>query len=691
MLHLVAFFFAVFTIEVIVLGGFRIDAFGVSIATLHVVNPVLFGASATLLGKLAAPWMPLLGTPIGRATSWLVGHARSWRRPRSAAVVAVAVLGLGYGLVREALQRHHRGLADRFLAEGRNELAARHYGAAIGWLDPEERPLRERRAMALWRSGAFDQCVAELEAYSKRGALLGRAGYRALWSCYREVGKYREASNVVRAAMATHSDLGAECVGVLAQLDRRMAGRSAGALPVRLLFTSRVRVDGPVFARGNWSRSGTQSELDGWTAVEMKTSDGLTFTLDVALTPAEDYPFVVVATKDAVSTSEPTLGFAQFRVDATPTVRQDVRLDPLPDRGKVPAVARRRPGRDGRARVVAVWPDGGSWFLVNSFLHRGFLPNVEAMIRNGARGDMISTNPPFTATAYVRMVELHPQADSAGGRPLDTLLLQLKGIPFLDALFPDDVVASSGPTVFSVLAAHGRTATNLVFNDGFMAAANDGKATDGTMVKLDEKALVDAREERSVDEDTTRWVMEEVLDAAPLDGPRATQMKAEEVFLLGIENSEHKAVAGLHVWREQKPDFLLLRLPSVDILSHRYFATVEEIPAQNLMIETYRHVDRIIARFVAELDEDDTIILVSDHGIMGTLHHHPICLLVLEGPGMPPGKSFGTLPIGHLPPVLLSRFSVKEGSERMSDDSYAFFFGERRTATPAPAGALPPR
>lgn len=684
--HGLAAAFAILVVEIALIGGFRVDAFGTSIATVHVTNPLAFCVASVVLGKLLAPWRPLSTTPLARCAAWLTRHVRGWRQPRSALVVAVVSSAAVYGVVREGLQRHHRGLADRFLAEGRNELAARHYAAAIGWLDPEERPLRERRAMALWRAGEFDDCVGELERYAKRDALLGRAGYRALWSCYRELGRLRESASVVRAAMATYADLGAECVGVLAQLERRIAGRGAGALPVRLAWTSPEPRHDPVYLRGNWAASGSQSELEGWRAMPMTTVDERTFTADVRLVPAEDYPFVAIVTERADSTRDPTLGFAQFRLDPTATGRHEIRLDSVPARGNVPPVAVRRAGKDGRGRVVAIWPDGGSWFLLNSFVHRGLMPNVEEMLRLGARGDMISTNPPFTATAYVRMVELDPRADTPGGRPLDTLLLQLKGIPFLDALLPDGVVDGSGPTVFSVLAAHGRVATNLVFNDGFMAATNDGATTDGTMVKLDDKALADAREERRVDDDAARWIVDDVLQVGPAEEARRRQMTGEEVFLLGVENSEHKAQAGLRVWTEQRPDFLLLRLPSVDILSHRYFGTVEEAPTQNLMMETYRHLDRVIGRFVPELDEDDTLVLVSDHGIMGTLHHHPVCLLVIVGPGMPAGRSFGTLPIGHLPSVLLSRFGLEEGADRLSDESFSFFFGKAR-----PPGAARPR
>jgi len=60
------------------------------------------------------------------------------------------------------------------------------------------------------------------------------------------------------------------------------------------------------------------------------------------------------------------------------------------------------------------------------------------------------------------------------------------------------------------------------------------------------------------------------------------------------------------------------------------------------------------------------LILVSDHGIWGTMHHDPACILILEGPGIPAGRVFGTIPIGHFPAVVLSRFGIEAGSQRLT-------------------------
>ena len=76
------------------------------------------------------------------------------------------------------------------------------------------------------------------------------------------------------------------------------------------------------------------------------------------------------------------------------------------------------------------------------------------------------------------------------------------------------------------------------------------------------------------------------------------------------------------------------------------------------------------------------MIVVSDHGIQDSLLHHIQCMLVLEGPGLPADSFVPTLPIGHLPSVILSRFGIREGSEVLTPDARQFFFNELKAELP---------
>ena len=181
-------------------------------------------------------------------------------------------------------------------------------------------------------------------------------------------------------------------------------------------------------------------------------------------------------------------------------------------------------------------------------------------------------------------------------------------------MVPDHwVSAESGRrSIFNVMADHGHRAINLVFNDKYMASPEDLATNDGTEVDLEEqwqllKSLVETD-------------FESVLkDALLLDGEpkRSTMVLDDSVY--PWDSRTHKTELGLRLWDAVDPDFMLLRFPAVDIMSHKYFATVRDDPEFNPMVEVYRHYDAMIGEFITELDEDDTLIIVSDHGIQDNL------------------------------------------------------------------------
>ncbi len=679
--HYLAAASVLLALEILLFGGIGVEIALHLVSATHVANPLVAAAALTALGWLLDRQTPLSATPTVRGFVWL---ARLLKRPTSrqgAAAVAGVVLVVGLGVWGRVHHWHHATLAAKYEAEGRNDLAAAHFLSATVPLDPDNRVMHEKAAYAYWRAAMHPECIAQVEPAFKAGRLLGRRASRALWSCYRAVGRYDEAIEVATVAMGTHETLESECAGVIAQLKRERQPDLGGNAPVELFVPSAAApgVD-TLYLAGNWSAAGEQSEVLAWAPVPMqKTAEG--FVAEVRLGPSADFPYDAVATTTPDFTT-PALAIAQFRPETLGEQRriEMVRQPPL---GWVPPLMQRRPGADGKKRVLALWPDAGSWFLLNAYAHRGVMPNAARLLRQGTRAEMISTNPPFTSTAYRRMVEMEPSGTGPEDASLlRTVMIQLKGIPFLDGIFPDSLVAGegAGKTIYTVMAEHGVSGANLVFSDQFVSAKNDLQTTDGKKLELDESALYSSKEERAMDDDETAWVLREVLHVDPeAEKVRYETLEALSIFMLGIQNTEGKARAGLDAWQKNDLDFMLLRFPSVDILSHKYFETVEGSFVENPMLETYRHLDDAIGRFVATLDGDDTLILVSDHGIAGTLHHHRSCILVMEGPGLPPGHALPTMPIGHFPAVVLSRFGLSEKTELLGAEYREVLLGAAPT------------
>ncbi len=690
-LHLFATASLLLAVEIFFYGGFRIY-FLRELSATHTAPPLLMGLGCTGLAQLLdpRPWPDLPILKLARFVARGIGDVWS---PRGMAVSLLLVAIAAFGLQGEIRHWHHTQRGQALIAAGKNEEAAEQFLLAERFFEPEHGYLRQSAGYAHWRAGHCDKTIAYIEPYVRSGAPVQRRAFRALWRCYHMLGRIDDAIAVTKAAMGTYAELENEAARVLRILTRERVAGAKGSFTVVFSLAAGLAPEGAaeVYLAGNWSAEGEPAEILGWEPQRMeRRPEG--FVLTRPLHGSGDFPFVAVATTTS-DFSSPAIGFAQFKLKGN-SREQRIELQAHPDPGWLPSIGERRTGADGKKRVLALWPDAGSWFLLNSYVHRGLMPNLRRVIGAGARGDMVSTNPPFTATAYRRMVEM---TDGKQERPqsslVETVSLQLTGIPFLDRLFPDSLAAGSrGPTVYSVLAEHGFSAANLVFNDRFLSDPTDLTTADGKKLALAEDALANARDQHDLDDDVAAWLMRDIVHVDAIAQPeRAKLYDRNPVMAMGIENTEHKARAGLEVWTTKDLYFMLLRFPSIDILSHDYFNTVERSPLTNPMVEAYRHLDDVVGRFVATLDEDDTLIFVSDHGIAGTLHHHPTCVLILNGPGFLPGSTIPTIPIGHFPIVVLSRFGITDGAERIDDELYRQLFGVGRMASgPADGGDADP-
>ena len=630
-LHSVALVAGALALEIALFGGLRFEVGDTLVSATTLLNPLVGFFTLTLLGVALVPRLGLGPAPLWWALRWL--GVRSHKNRAAAGVLLVALAVQGSLRVQ---QLRHLDAADWAFARGLNDKAAMHFEKAELLLDPLRSRWRGRRADALFRAGRFEDSIAQVQPYFARGGWLERRGYRSLWRSYAALGRLPDAEKAMERAKTKHPGMARECDGALAELRRMMESGSREPRAVRLTFKPPSRLEGPLYVAGNWNADGGQSEIAGWNGEPMRTSDdGVTWTSELRLRPADVFQYVALVFEDESTLSAPAIGMAQLWVrPGTAPIGAAVTPLSKPD---APAPAQRREGSDGTKRVIALWPDAGAWHFVNPFARRGLLPNLGRMLSDGARAELTSTDPAYTSMAYWEMTRLDPSVGRQTGE---------------------------GRSVFRVLDAEKRPSANLIFSDPYMTADNDLRMGDGTKINVD-WSLPPGRD-ATIPEPRARSIMKDVLGVAADGSPRAAAILEERYFLLAAEGNEEKARIGLSVWRDQTPHFMLLRFPNLDKISHRFFPKVETSPEHNMLIEGYRHFDAIVGRFVAELDQDDTLIVVSDHAIRAVFAHDRGCLFIADGGGVAPGANLGTLPLAALPAMALARLGSSAGSERLS-------------------------
>ena len=168
----------------------------------------------------------------------------------------------------------------------------------------------------------------------------------------------------------------------------------------------------------------------------------------------------------------------------------------------------------------------------------------------------------------------------------------------------------------------------------------------------------------------------------------------------GYQATLSAAEASLHLLqRHPQPDLFANFLELPDRVGHHYWhawepAAYEHVPTEwvdrwgNIVPGTYELMDEWIGRFVAELDPDTTVFVVSDHGMKASHHysgsptsldmvghsgtHHRDGVLIAAGPAIRPGAT-GRMTLFDVAPSVLTAMGLP-GSRQFRGRPFAPLF-----------------
>ena len=109
----------------------------------------------------------------------------------------------------------------------------------------------------------------------------------------------------------------------------------------------------------------------------------------------------------------------------------------------------------------------------------------------------------------------------------------------------------------------------------------------------------------------------------------------EEHFKWAVATAETNMAVGLDRWKKEKPDTMLLYVEGLDSASHLFGHLYRAEGLQGELAEQqrsygraveqmYLYADELVGRLMAAMDDDTTLIVLSDHGFeLGRLHDDP--------------------------------------------------------------------
>jgi hypothetical protein len=306
---------------------------------------------------------------------------------------------------------------------------------------------------------------------------------------------------------------------------------------------------------------------------------------------------------------------------------------------------RPRPG-DGRHRVWVLVHDCMDWRLLSYLGARGELPVLASMLRGGHHA-VLESDPPYTAAAIDLLVHPHrPQPPTLLGfayrMGVEVADLTPSGQnPFspLEAL----IVQPAG--LMETIASGDRKAANLLFSHGAMEAGRNGEVLGPR-----------GQEQPPLAFSPRRPLRPEEIGAIPAPLPEVPERDLAWIEAAAAVMDEAVAQA-----QGRDLDLLLVRLATLDTATHAYLADVfgGQDDGAGLLLWFYRYLDLRTGEVLDALDEDDHLIVMSDHGIRNAMEHDQPALFVVVGPDVPVGAAAGTPHIAGVPRVIAALLGVQ--------------------------------
>ncbi len=308
-------------------------------------------------------------------------------------------------------------------------------------------------------------------------------------------------------------------------------------------------------------------------------------------------------------------------------------------------------------RIVVIGLDGSTFDIILPLVRQGHLPNIARLLQHGSHGDLISTIPPVTGSAWPSFMT----GKNPGKHGLYGLM---KLAPDSYEVLPVSSADRKARDLWEIISDHGKKViilnvpitypvrrVNGILISGFLTPPKakdityppsilqeiEGKLGEYTISFEDERAKM----ERSVITDGT------YEDAFVKDTIKTTAYHAKTLNYL-MENKE---------W-----DFLMIEFQGTDGLQHIFWRDMDPTHPKhdpkrvekygNVIRDFYKQIDELVGELMRKLDDETAIFLVSDHGHTGFSKFISLNVFLMKQ---------GYLKMRRSPRILVKRFMFHSG------------------------------
>lgn len=268
-------------------------------------------------------------------------------------------------------------------------------------------------------------------------------------------------------------------------------------------------------------------------------------------------------------------------------------------------------------KIVVVGLDGATFDLIKPWAEEGHLPTLRRLMRDGAHGTLDSIVPPMTAPAWTSFAT---GVNPGKHRLYDWIAREPDSYRFT----PVTALDGKAPTLYTLLSGYDRRVVALNVPMTYPPVPVNGVMVSGMPTP---STNVTFTYPESLYQDILDAIGDYILYPDPGE---AYSDSGIDSFLERLYRSADLRMQAFAYLRErEKPDFAMMVFNGTDTVSHAMWKFMDRshplhdpskfVKYGNAIRDYYKHVDGLLASVVNSLDQDSTLIIMSDHGF-GPFH-----------------------------------------------------------------------
>jgi predicted AlkP superfamily phosphohydrolase/phosphomutase len=274
-------------------------------------------------------------------------------------------------------------------------------------------------------------------------------------------------------------------------------------------------------------------------------------------------------------------------------------------------------------KILVIGLDGGEWDVINPMIERGLLPNLQKMIASGVSGDLVSSIPPITPTAWASFLTgVNPgkhgifsyqkksgSENSYFVNPLNSLDIKTEHLWHILGRHGKKVAFVNVPMSFPPQQVNGYMIT------GMMTPSTESKFTFPDSLRNE---LSDHGIDYRIDLDIGKEV--NLLEDPLFHENYFLKDKGERFFRELREVTDQRTDAIKYLMVNKQWDFFMGVFVGMDRVQHYLWQYLDDglngrlNPIAEKIFDYYSYLDKIIGEIILMIGDDTLTIIMSDHG-----------------------------------------------------------------------------